>query len=45
LYSGAHDLDITQTNSSFEVFMKIRLEDALPVENELTAKNVEYAMA
>jgi LytS/YehU family sensor histidine kinase len=45
LYPGTHDLDIAETNRSFEVFMKIRLEDNLLVEKDATAENIKYAMA
>lgn len=45
LYPCAHELDIAETSRSFEVFMKIRLQDTLPVEKDVTAENVEYAMA
>jgi hypothetical protein len=38
-------LDITETNRSFEVFMKIRLEDTVLVEIDVKPENVEYAMA
>jgi hypothetical protein len=44
LYPGVHDLDITETSSSFEVFMKIRLEDTHLAEKDVTAENIEYAM-
>ncbi len=45
LYPGAHELDITETSRSFEVFMKVRLENNLAVKEDVTAENVEYAMA
>jgi LytS/YehU family sensor histidine kinase len=45
LYPDAHELDIAETSRSFEVFMKIRLEDALLVEKNITPENIEYAMA
>ena len=45
LYPNAHELSIVDSASSYEVFMKIRLEEMKVLEKEVTPSTTEYAMA
>ena len=45
LYPDAHELSIVDSASSYEVFMKIRLEEMKVLEKEVTPSTTEYAMA
>ena len=45
LYPAAHELNIAESTKSFEVFMKIRLEDNNCYRKRCKNRNIEYAMA
>jgi len=45
LYPAAHELNIAESTKSFEVFMKIRLEEMNVPEKDVKTETIEYAMA
>jgi len=45
LYPAAHELNISESEKSFEVFMKIRLEKMNVTEKDVKTETIEYAMA
>ena len=45
LYPAAHELNIAESTKSFEVFMKIHLEETNVTEKDLKPETIEYAMA
>ena len=45
LYPAAHELNISESQKSFEVFMKIRLEKMNVTEKNVKTETIEYAMA
>jgi len=45
LYPSAHELNIAENTKSFEVFMKIRLDETNVTERDVKTKTIEYAVA
>ncbi len=45
LYPAAHELNIAESTKSFEVFMKIRLEEMNVTEKGVKTETIEYAIA
>ena len=45
LEPGAHELNISEGEKSFEVFMKIRLEKMSVTEKDIKTQTIQYAMA
>ena len=45
LYPGSHELNISESEKSFEVFMKIRLEKMNVTEKDVKTETIEYALA
>jgi sensor histidine kinase YesM len=45
LYPSAHELNIAESTNSFEVFMKIRLEETNVIEKDIKSETIEYAVA
>ena len=45
LYPEAHEISITENTSSYEVFLKIRLQEFTSSENEVKPATPEYAIA
>jgi hypothetical protein len=45
LYPGTHELNIEEGTKSFEVFMKIRLEETNVIERDVKKETIEYAVA
>ena len=45
LYPAAHELNIAESTKSFEVFMKIHLEETNVIEKDVKTETKEYAMA
>jgi hypothetical protein len=45
LYPAAHELNIAESTKSYEVFMKIRLEEMNVTEKNVKTETIEYAMA
>jgi LytS/YehU family sensor histidine kinase len=45
LYPTTHELKIAESIESFEVFLKISLEEMTVADNEITKENLEYAVA
>jgi hypothetical protein len=45
LYPAAHELKIAESTGSFEVFMKICLEETTVTEKPVTTENIAYALA
>jgi LytS/YehU family sensor histidine kinase len=45
LYPAAYELNISESTKSFEVFMKIRLEETNVIEKDVKPETIEYAMA
>jgi len=45
LYPGTHELNIAESTKSFEVFMKIDLEETNVTEKDVKTKTIEYAVA
>ena len=44
LYPTNHDLNIAESEKSFEVFMKIRLEKMKIINKDIKTETIEYAI-
>jgi LytS/YehU family sensor histidine kinase len=45
IYPSAHELNIAESTKSFEVFMKILLDETNVAERDVKTKTIEYAVA